>query len=57
MPRNEHLTRVELIDPVLDARGWTDDLVREETTPGGVDVVDGKPRKGHYSLQEAGLLV
>jgi type I restriction enzyme R subunit len=45
MPRNEHLTRVELIDPVLDAIGWTDDLVREEKSPGGVDVVDGKPRK------------
>ena len=45
MPRNEHLTRVELIDPVLDGIGWTDDLVREEKTPGGADIVDGKPRK------------
>ena len=45
MARNEHLTRVELIDPVLASKDWTDDLVREEKTPGGVDVVDGKPRK------------
>jgi type I restriction enzyme R subunit len=45
MTRNEHLTRVELIDPVLADKGWTDILVREEKTPGGVDVVDGKPRK------------
>ena len=45
MSRNEHLTRVELIDPVLADKGGTDDLVREEKTPGGVDVVDGKPRK------------
>ena len=45
MSRNEHLTRVELIDPVLDGIGWTDDLVREEKTPGGADIVDGKPRK------------
>jgi type I restriction enzyme R subunit len=36
---------VELIDPVLDGIGWTDDLVREEKTPGGADIVDGKPRK------------
>ena len=45
MTRNEHLTRVELIDPVLAEKGWTDNLIREEKTPGGVDVVDGKPRK------------
>ena len=45
MARNEHLTRVELIDPVLVDKGWTDDLIREEKTPGGVDVVDGQPRK------------
>jgi len=45
MARNEHLTRIELIDPVLADKGWTDNLIREEKTPGGVDVVDGKPRK------------
>jgi hypothetical protein len=50
MPRNEHLTRVELIDPVLAEKGWTDDLLREEKTPGGVDVLDGKPRKRKGAL-------
>jgi hypothetical protein len=45
MPRNEHLTRVELIDPVLAEKGWTDDLLREEKTPGGVDVLEGKLRQ------------
>lgn len=45
MPRNEHLTRVELIDPVLDGIGWPDDSVRAETTQGSVDVDDGHIRK------------
>lgn len=45
MPRNEHQTRVDLINPVLHDRGWTDAHVREEKTPGGVDIIDGKPRK------------
>jgi type I restriction enzyme R subunit len=45
VPRNEDKTRVDLIDPVLHARGWSEDLIRRETTPGGADVVDGKARK------------
>ena len=45
MSRNEHLTRLELINPVLFEKGWVDSLIREEKTPGGVDIVDGKPRK------------
>jgi len=45
MPRNEHLTRIELIDPVLHDRGWTGALVREEKTPGGSDIIDGRPIK------------
>jgi type I restriction enzyme R subunit len=43
MPRNEHQTRVELINPALYDRGWTDALIREEKTPGGTDIIDGKP--------------
>lgn len=46
--RNEHQTRVELINPALYDCGWTDALIREEKTPGGTDIIDGKPvrRKG-----------
>ncbi len=45
MPRNEHRTRVELIDPALYDRGWTEAHIREEKTPGGVDIINGKPHK------------
>ena len=45
MPRDEHLTRVELINPALCERGWVEALIREERRPGGTDIVDGKPRK------------
>lgn len=45
MPRNEHLTRIELIDPQLHELGWTGALIREEKTPGGADIIDGKPVK------------
>lgn len=45
MPRNEHLTRVELIDPRLHDLGWTGGLIREEKTPGGSDIIDGRPVK------------
>lgn len=45
MARDEHQTRIELINPALHDRGWVDALIREEKTPGGVDIIDGKPRK------------
>ncbi|HOU50251.1 MAG: DEAD/DEAH box helicase family protein [Smithella sp.] len=45
MSRNEHLTRVELIDPVLHDLGWTGPLIREEKTPGGSNIIDGRPVK------------
>jgi len=45
MSRDERLTRIELINPALFDSGWTDVLIREEKTPGGVDIIDGKPRK------------
>ncbi len=46
--RNEAQTRRDLIDPKLFLKGWTADLIKVERTPGGVDIVDGKPikRKG-----------
>ncbi len=45
MPRNEDLTRKELIDPALNKVGWTQNLIKPEQTPGGVDIIDGKPKK------------
>lgn len=45
MPRDEHQTRVELINPALHDRGWVEALIREDKTPGGTDIIDGKPRK------------
>jgi len=48
MGMNEAQTRRDLIDPKLFVNGWTNDLIKVEVTPGGTDIVDGKPvkRKG-----------
>ncbi len=45
MVRDEKQTRIELINPALHESGWTDALIREERTPGGTDIIDGKLRK------------
>lgn len=45
MSRDETQTRIELIDPALYNRGWNDSLIRRERTPGGVDIIDGKPKR------------
>lgn len=45
MARDEKQTRIELINPALHEKGWIETLIREERTPGGVDIIDGKPRK------------
>jgi len=45
VPRSEHQTRFELVNPALRARGWTEDLVRVEETAGAVEIIDGRPRK------------
>lgn len=45
MIRNEAQTRRDLIDPVLLKLGWTNDLVKVEVTPGGTDIIDGKPKR------------
>jgi type I restriction enzyme R subunit len=47
MSRNEHQTRLELINPALYDRGWTEELIREERTPGGSDIINGRPVKRH----------
>jgi type I restriction enzyme R subunit len=46
--RNEAQTRRDLIDPVLLKLGWTNDMIKVEVTPGGTDIINGKPvrRKG-----------
>jgi type I restriction enzyme R subunit len=48
MSRNENQTRLELIDPALHDRGWTEDLMCRERTPGGTVTLDGTShhRKG-----------
>lgn len=48
MSKNEAQTRRDLIDPKIFEHGWTNDLIRVEVTPGGTDIVAGKPvrRKG-----------
>jgi type I restriction enzyme R subunit len=49
MSGNEAQTRRDLIDPKIFELGWTNDLVKpEQATPGGADIVDGRPvrRKG-----------
>lgn len=45
MPLSEADTRAKLIDPVLHARGWTEDFIRREETAPGIDIVEGKPRR------------
>lgn len=45
MDRNEAQTRRDLIDPKIFLRGWTNDLVKVEITPGGTDIINGQPKK------------
>jgi len=46
MPRNEDITRRELINPKIHALGWTEDLIRPERTVGQVEIIAGRPRRG-----------
>lgn len=45
MRLSEADTRAKLIDPALHRCGWTEDLIRREETDGGIDIVEGKPRR------------
>src|SRR3972149_7576704 len=45
MGLGESDTRAKLIDPLIHACGWTEDLIRREETAGAIEVVDGKARK------------
>jgi len=42
---NEAQTRIQLIDPALHSRGWTEDLIKREETLGAVEIIDGRPRR------------
>jgi type I restriction enzyme R subunit len=45
MALSEADTRAKLIDPALHDAGWKENLIRRETTAGGIDIIDGRPRK------------
>ena len=57
MGLNEADTRTQLIDPVLHARGWTEDLIRREETLGTVEIVDGQPRRQTHGRTDYTLRV
>jgi len=50
-------TRGKLIDPELYKRGWTEDLIRREETAGGIDVVNGSPRRRAHGRTDYTLRV
>lgn len=43
MPLNEADTRATLIEPAIQHKGWTSDLVRREVNAGAIHVIDGQP--------------
>jgi type I restriction enzyme R subunit len=45
MHLSESDTRAKLIDPAIHARGWTEELIKREETAGGIEIVDGRPRR------------
>jgi len=42
---NEADTRAKLIDPTLHSLGWTEDLIRRETTAGTIEIINGKTKR------------
>ena len=45
MGLSEADTRAEIVNPALHSLGWTEDLIRLEETAGGIETIEGKPRK------------
>lgn len=45
MGRNEAETRIQLIDPALRLRGWTEAMIRREETLGTIEIIEGQPRR------------
>jgi type I restriction enzyme R subunit len=44
MGMSESDTRAKLIDPALQARGWTEDLIRREETAGAIEIIGSQAR-------------
>ena len=44
-PYGETDTRAKLINPQLYASGWTEEHIRREETAGGIEVIEGEPRR------------
>src|SRR3989338_2134221 len=45
MVLNEADTRAKLIDPKIHTVGWTEDLIRRETTAGTIEIINGRPKR------------
>ncbi len=45
MPLNEADTRAKLIDPALHRRGWSEDMIRRETTAGAIEIIGVRGRR------------
>ncbi len=45
MSYNEADTRAKLIDPTLHQLGWTEDLIRRETTAGSIEIINGRTKR------------
>lgn len=54
---DEAQTRIQLIDPALHERGWTEDLIRREETLGTVEIVAGRPRRASHGRTDYTLRV
>ncbi len=59
MPLNEADTRIKLIDPAIQAVGWTEEHIKREETAGRIAIIGGRPhrsRKGRtdYTLRLVG---
>ncbi len=52
MSLSEFDTRAKLIDPMLHARGWTEDLIRRAETASGLDALRMMGRHPPHYLHE-----
>jgi type I restriction enzyme R subunit len=50
MSMNEAETRAKLIDPAIHARGWTEDLIRREESPGAIEISGGRARRSRKRI-------